>query len=74
MANARRERSRLRALLGFLRRLLSNRPLGDKPPQQPGDPFANRMAPVRRGPKGRSGAAAVAEPEEDTYRAFPPRG
>jgi len=40
----------------------------------PGDPYADRMAPLRRGPKGRSGAAAVAEPEEDSFRAFPPRG
>jgi hypothetical protein len=38
----------------------------------PGDPHAYRMAPVRRGPKGRSGAA-VAEPEDDSYRSFPPR-
>ena len=34
-------------------------------PDLPADPFANRMAPVRVGPKGRSGAAAVAEPDED---------
>jgi hypothetical protein len=33
-------------------------------PELPGDPYAYRMAPVRRGPKGKSGAAAVAEPEE----------
>jgi hypothetical protein len=33
-------------------------------PELPGDPYAYRMAPVRRGPKGKSGAA-VAEPEED---------
>jgi hypothetical protein len=38
----------------------------------PGDPYAYRMAPVRRGPKARSGAA-VAEPEDDSYRAYPPR-
>lgn len=41
-------------------------------PQPPGDPYADRLVPVRRGPKGRSGAA-VAEPEDDSYRAFPPR-
>jgi hypothetical protein len=70
MPDARRERSRLKALLDFLRRLL----LRNKPPQLPGDPYADRMAPVRRGPKGRSGAAAVAEPDEDSYQAFPPRG
>jgi hypothetical protein len=69
MPDARRGRSRLKALFDFVRRLL-----GDKPPLSPGDPYADRMAPVRRGPKGRSGAAAVAEPEEDSYRAFPPRG
>jgi hypothetical protein len=68
MPDARRERSRFNALLDSIRRLL-----GIKPPQLPGDPYADRMAPVRRGPKGRSGAAAVAEPEEDSHRAFPPR-
>jgi hypothetical protein len=74
MPDARSERSRFRALLAFLRRLLGDKPVGGAPPQLPGDPYADRMAPVRRGPKGRSGAAAVAEPEEDSYRAFPPRG
>jgi hypothetical protein len=38
----------------------------------PEDPYAYRLVPVRRGPKGRSGAA-VAEPEDDSYRSFPPR-
>lgn len=69
MRGARRVRSRLKGMLDFLRRLVRPRP-----PQLPDDPYADRMAPVRRGPKGRSGAAAVAEPEEDSYRAFPPRG
>jgi len=69
MPDGRRDRSRFKALLDSIRRLLSN-----KPPQSPGDPYADRMAPVRCGPKGRSGAAAVAEPEEEPYRAFPPRG
>jgi hypothetical protein len=67
MPDAGKKRSRAGTLLDFLRRLL-----GKKPPPQPGDPYAYQMAPVRRGPKGRSGAA-VAEPEEDSYRAFPPR-
>ena len=67
MPDASKQRSRLKALLDFLRRLLG------KPPQTPGDPYAYRMAPVRHGPKGRSGAAAVLEPEEEFYRAFPPR-
>jgi hypothetical protein len=69
MPDARREPSRFKAVLDSIRRLLSK-----NPPPLPGDPYADRMAPVRRGPKGRSGAAAVAEPEEDSYRAFPPRG
>jgi hypothetical protein len=63
------KRSRFKALLNSIRRLLSK-----KPPQLPGDPYADRTAPLRRGPKSRSGAAAVAEPEEDSFRAFPPRG
>ena len=53
-------RSRLRRLLDKMRRWW--RP----EPEAPTDPYAYRMAPVRRGPKGRSGAAAVAEPEEDS--------
>ncbi len=69
MRDARRERPRFKAVLDSIRRLL-----GKKPPPLPDDPpYAERMAPVRRGPKGRSGAAAVAEPEEESYRAFPPR-
>lgn len=54
-------------LLQSLRDLLKR--LRRKPP---GDPYADKVAPVRRGPSGRSGAA-VAEPEEDSYRFFPPR-
>jgi hypothetical protein len=61
--------SRLRALLASLRRLLRRE---KEPPQAPGDPYAYRMAPVRRGPKGRSGAA-IAEPEDDSYRDYTPR-
>ena len=53
-------------MLDLLKRLLR------KKPTQPGDPYAYVMAPVRRGPKGRSGAA-VAEIEDDSYRSFPPR-
>jgi hypothetical protein len=67
MPDAGKDRSRLRIALDFLLRLL-----GKKPPQTPGDPYAYRMAPLLRGPKGRSGAA-VAELEDDSYRAFPPR-
>ena len=64
-ADAGEKRSRLRLVLDLLRRLL-----GRKTP--PGDPYAYVMAPVRRGPKGRSGAA-VANIEDDTLRSFPPR-
>jgi hypothetical protein len=58
--------SRFRVVLDFLKRLLG------KKSSPPGDPYAYAMAPVRRGPKGRSGAA-VAEIEDDSYRSFPPR-
>jgi len=66
MSDAGEKRSRLRIALDFLKRLL------EKKPASPGDPYAYVMAPVRRGPKGRSGAA-VAEIEEDSYQSFPPR-
>jgi hypothetical protein len=69
MADADKRRSRLKDLVReYLRRLL-----GKEPTPPPGDPHAYTMAPVRRGPKGRSGAAVV-EPEDDSYQAFPPRG
>ncbi|HEY4905632.1 MAG TPA: hypothetical protein VIH89_19285 [Candidatus Sulfotelmatobacter sp.] len=66
------DREKNRAPLGSriwerVRRLLWKNPT---PP--PADPYAYRMAPVRRGPKGRSGAT-VAEPEDDSYQAYPPR-
>jgi len=60
------KRSRFRMVLDFVKRLLG------KKPTQPGDPYAYVMAPVRRGPKGRSGSA-VAEIEDDSYRSFLPR-
>jgi hypothetical protein len=66
MSEAGAKRSRFRIALDFLKRLLG------KKPAPPGDPYAYAMAPLRRGPKGRSGAA-VAEIEEDSYRSFPPR-
>lgn len=59
-------RSRLRLILDFLKRLVG------KKPAAPGDPYAYVTAPLRRGPKGRSGAAA-AEIEDDSFRTFPPR-
>lgn len=60
------KRSRFRAVLELLKRLFG------KKPAAPGDPYAYVPAPVRRGPKGRSGAA-VAEIEDDSYRSYPPR-
>ena len=66
MGDASRKRSRVRILMDALRRLLG------KKPAPPGDPYACAMAPLRRGPKGRSGAA-VAEIEDDSYESFPPR-
>jgi hypothetical protein len=60
------EPSRWQTMLEFLKRLFG------KKPAAPGDPYAYVMAPVRRGPKGRSGAA-VAEIEEDSFNEFPPR-
>jgi hypothetical protein len=65
MSDAGEKRSRFRIALDFLKRLLG------KKPASPGDPYAYVMAPVRRGPKGRSGAA-VAEIEEESYQSFPP--
>ena len=65
MRNAGEKRPRFRIALDFLKRLLG------KKNAPPGDPYAYVMAPVRRGPKGRSGAA-VAEVEEDSYQSFPP--
>ena len=67
MADPGKERSRLKIVLDAWRRLL-----GKKPTPPPGDPHAYTMAPVRRGPKGRSGAA-VADLEDDSYQAYPPR-
>jgi len=61
------KRSRWKTLVDFLRRRF-----GRKPPSSPADPYAYVTAPLRRGPKGRSGAA-VAEIEDDSFRAFPPR-
>jgi hypothetical protein len=61
------KKSRFRLVLDFVKRLL-----GRKPTSPPGDPYAYAMAPLRRGPSGRSGAA-VAEIEDDSYQSFSPR-
>jgi len=60
------KRSGFNIVLDFLKRLLRKRPA------QPGDPYAYVPVPVRRGPKGRSGAA-IAEIEDDSFRSFPSR-
>jgi hypothetical protein len=67
MPDAEQKPSTLKRIQEAIRRLL-----GGKPPSQPGDPYAYAMAPLRRGPNNRSGAA-VAEIEEGSYRSFPPR-
>jgi hypothetical protein len=67
MRDERQRRSLVKRLEDALRRLL-----GKKPSPPPADPYAYSMAPLRRGPKGRSGAA-VADVEDDSYRSFPPR-
>jgi hypothetical protein len=66
MPDAGEKSSRFKLVLDFVRRLLGIKPA------PPGDPYAYAMAPLRRGPKGRSGAA-VAEIEDDSYQDFPPR-
>ncbi len=66
MQDAGGKRSRFKRMLEFLKRLLGRKPAA------PGDPYAYMTAPIRRGPKGRSGAA-VAEIEDDSFRSFPPR-
>jgi len=58
--------SLMKKLGDAIRRLLG------KEPSPPADPYAYSMAPLRRGPKGRSGAA-LAEVEDDSFQSFPPR-
>lgn len=60
------KRSRWQTMLDFLRKLFG------KNPAAPGDPYAYVTAPVRRGPKGRSGAAVAEIEEEDTFKRYPP--
>jgi hypothetical protein len=66
MRDASEKSWRLKLFLDLLKRLLG------KKSTPPGDPYAYVTAPLRRGPKGRSGAA-VAEIEDDSFRSFPPR-
>ncbi|MFZ0956617.1 MAG: hypothetical protein WAN60_09760 [Candidatus Sulfotelmatobacter sp.] len=67
MRNIGPKRSLVKRLRDEIRRLL-----GREPSPPPADPYAYTMAPLRRGPKGRSGAA-VAEIEEESFDRFPPR-
>jgi hypothetical protein len=69
MRNDEEKRPLWKRLQDSLRRLVGRRRSSDPPPA---DPYAYHMAPLRRGPKDRSGAA-VAEIEDDSYRSFPPR-
>ena len=66
MQDRRKKRSLAQALLDSLYYFVRKK----HPPEA--DPYAYVTAPLRRGPKGRSGAA-VAEIEDDSYRSYPPR-
>jgi hypothetical protein len=57
MKKSTQSQSRLRRLFDRLKQLFRRKP-------EPEDPYAYRMAPVRRPPRGRSGAA-VAELDEE---------
>ena len=48
-------------LVAQLRKLFG-RPV---PPPEPADPYAGVRAPIKRGPRGRSGAVALLEPDEN---------
>jgi hypothetical protein len=67
MRDASKNRSLMKKLRDSIRRLFRKKP---SPPE--GDPYAYVGAPLRHGPKGRSGAA-VAEIEDDSFKTFPPR-
>ena len=57
------EEEMFRPIREVLKRILARK--RPEPEPEPPSPFADRLAPVRRGPKDRSGAAAVAEPDEE---------
>jgi len=62
-------RSRLEQLLTRLKRLFER-----KPEPEPEDPFVGVRSPNKRGPRNRSGAVALAEPNEDEEgHSFPRR-
>jgi hypothetical protein len=60
--------SRIKALIDSIRRFFRRE---SAPP--PADPYAYVTAPLRRGPKGRSGAAVAEIEEEDSFRIHRPR-
>ena len=54
--------------MSFLKKLFARlRQLFGRPaaPSEPRDPYAGVRVPVKKGPKGRSGAVALAEPDEN---------
>jgi hypothetical protein len=57
-----------------IRRMLQLRAY-DKAAEEPfaEDPFADVPAPLKPNPKGRAGAVAMEEPNDDITDAFPPR-
>lgn len=66
-----KKRSR-RSLFEGLRELARRITHPKHAPGFPADPYAYRPSPLRNGPRSRSGAAAVAEPEEE-HGFFRPR-
>ncbi len=67
MRNNSPKRSLKKRIEDLIRQVLRKK---ETPPE--GDPYAYAMAPLRRGPTGRSGSA-VAEFEDDDFQSFPPR-
>jgi len=57
-----------------LSRVTSREPAESSEPPPKGRPLAGVPSPKRRDPQNRSGAVALAEPDEDDeYRSYPPR-
>ncbi len=63
--------SDLQWMIARVKQIIGNKPEVEPEPE---DPFAGVRSPKKRGPLNRSGAVAMAEPdEEDENRSFPPR-
>jgi hypothetical protein len=61
-------------VIWFVIRFVLSRMNPREPSESVEDPLAGVPAPKRRGPQNRSGAVALAEPdEEDENRSYPPR-